>query len=63
MLLPGRHALNAGLLAANIAAAGALFYYPSMSAGLGALGTTAALSTTMGLTLTAAIGGIYVLIK
>ncbi|KAF2880616.1 hypothetical protein ILUMI_25556 [Ignelater luminosus] len=57
LLLPGRHALNSGLLAANIAAAGALFYYPSMSAGLGALGTTATLSTAMGLTLTAAIGG------
>ncbi|XP_072381402.1 NAD(P) transhydrogenase, mitochondrial-like [Diabrotica undecimpunctata] len=57
LLLPGRHALNSGLLLANIAAGGYLFYDPTMAGGLGALGTTAALSSVMGLTLTAAIGG------
>ncbi|RWS16102.1 NAD(P) transhydrogenase-like protein [Dinothrombium tinctorium] len=57
LLLPGRHALNSALLAGN---AGALAYYlidPSKVAGLSCLGTTAALSTVMGVTLTAAIGG------
>jgi NAD(P) transhydrogenase len=34
-----------------------LFYDPTMMGGLGALGTTAALSTAMGVTLTSAIGG------
>lgn len=57
LLLPGRHALNSSLLLANIAAGGYLFYDPSLAGGLGALGTTAALSSAMGLTLTCAIGG------
>ncbi|KAJ8960762.1 hypothetical protein NQ318_020055 [Aromia moschata] len=57
LLLPGRHALNSGLLLASIASGGYLFYDPTMAGGLGALGTTAALSATMGVTLTAAIGG------
>jgi NAD(P) transhydrogenase len=57
LMLPGRHALNASLLAAN---AGALGYYlvdPSFGVGMSMLGTTAALSGVMGLTLTMAIGG------
>lgn len=59
LLLPGRHALNASLLAGNV---GAMAYYflgdPASSAvGLSMLGTTAALSSIMGVTLTAAIGG------
>ncbi|KAJ8980304.1 hypothetical protein NQ317_005225 [Molorchus minor] len=57
LLLPGRHAINTGLLLSNIAAAGYLFYDASFAGGLGALGATAALSATMGVTLTAAIGG------
>ncbi|KAK6623224.1 hypothetical protein RUM43_009076 [Polyplax serrata] len=57
LLLPGRHALNAGLLAANMGAMGLFFYDPSMTAGLTALGATAGLSSAMGVTLTAAIGG------
>ena len=51
MMLPSRHALNAGLLAAN---AGAMGYFMNMS--LGMLGTSAALSGVMGVTLTMAIG-------
>lgn len=57
MLLPGRHALNAGLMAANVGAMGYYFYDPSFVAGMSMLGTTTALSTLMGVTLTAAIGG------
>lgn len=57
LLLPGRHALNLGLLAGNGAAMAYFFYDPSMAAGLSMLGITGALSSTMGVTLTAAIGG------
>ncbi|XP_060516948.1 NAD(P) transhydrogenase, mitochondrial-like [Cylas formicarius] len=57
LLLPGRHALNSALLLANVAAGGYLFYDPTLIGGLGALATTAALSSTMGVTLTVAIGG------
>lgn len=49
--------MNLGLLLANIGAGGYLFYDPTLIGGLGALGTTAALSATMGVTLTSAIGG------
>lgn len=56
-MLPGRNAINGGLLLGN-AVAMALFYMdPTFIGGLGILGTTAALSTVMGVTLTAAIGG------
>jgi NAD(P) transhydrogenase len=58
LLLPGRHAINLGLGAGNVAAMGWFFWDPSMSAGLSMLGTTTALSTIMGVTLTAAIGGV-----
>lgn len=57
LILPGRHFLNSSLLAGNI---GALIWYmadPSMNVGMSMLGTTATLSTIMGVTLTAAIGG------
>lgn len=57
LLLPGRHFINGGLLAANAAAMAAFYMDPSLMQGLGILGTTAALSTAMGVTLTAAIGG------
>lgn len=57
LYLPSRHAINVGLLTANIAAGATLFCSPTLGVGLGALGATAALSSTMGLTLTAAIGG------
>lgn len=57
LLLPGRHALNSALLAGNI---GAMSYYMMSGdniVGLSCLGTTTVLSTIMGVTLTAAIGG------
>lgn len=57
LLLPGRHILNGGLLAGNAACMAAFYMDPSITAGLGLLGTTAALSTAMGVTLTSAIGG------
>merc|ERR1712226_169587 len=57
LMLPGRHALNAGLLASNIGAMSYFLYDPSMSVGLAMLGTTATLSGVMGVTLTMAIGG------
>jgi len=56
-LLPGRHALNAGLLATNV---GAMSYYmmtDNLVSGLAMLGTTTTLSSVMGVTLTMAIGG------
>merc|ERR1712086_1200784 len=56
-LLPGRHALNGGMLAANAAAMGYFLYSPDFVSGLGCLGTTTGLSAAMGVTLTMAIGG------
>ena len=50
LMLPGRHALNVGAI-------GYFMVDLSMSVGLGMLGTTAALSGVMGVTLTMAIGG------
>lgn len=57
LMLPGRHALNASLMAANVGAMGYFLMDPSYSIGLGMLSTTAALSGVMGVTLTMAIGG------
>ena len=57
LLLPGRHALNSALLLGCVASMGYFLTDPSKLAGLYSLGTTAALSTIMGVTLTAAIGG------
>merc|ERR1719228_334711 len=57
LMLPGRHALNAGLLAANVGAMGYFLVDPSLSVGLAMLGPTAPLSGVMGITLTMAIGG------
>lgn len=58
LLLPGRHMLNLGLLLGNI---GAMGYFlnggDSLLLGMSMLGTTTALSSVMGVTLTAAIGG------
>merc|ERR1712038_1638460 len=57
LMLPGRHALNGGLLAANVGAMGYFLMDPSFGVGISMLGTTAALSSIMGVTLTMAIGG------
>ncbi|KAM5192187.1 NAD(P) transhydrogenase, mitochondrial [Mantella aurantiaca] len=57
LLLPGRHMLNASLMAAS---AGGMIPYmldPSYTTGITCLGTVSALSAVMGVTLTAAIGG------
>lgn len=59
LLLPGRHAINLGLGAANVGALGVFFWDPTMSVGLSMLGATTALSTIMGVTLTVAIGGVH----
>jgi NAD(P) transhydrogenase len=56
-MLPGRHALNAGLLASNVGAMGYFLMDPSYNVGLSMLGTTSSLSAIMGVTLTMAIGG------
>jgi len=57
LMLPGRHAINASLLAANVGAMGYFIMDPSLGVGMAMLGTTAALSGVMGVTLTMAIGG------
>ena len=57
LLLPARHALNAGLGLANVAAMGLFMTSGELGTGLGMLGTTTALSSVMGVTLTVAIGG------
>ena len=57
LLLPGRNLLNGGMLLANV---GALSYFmtnPGYATDMSCLGTTALLSSAMGVTLTSAIGG------
>ncbi|XP_045760567.1 NAD(P) transhydrogenase, mitochondrial-like isoform X2 [Maniola jurtina] len=56
LLLPGRHAINAGLLAGSLGCGGALIAFPE-APGLPLLSAAAILSGIQGLTLTAAIGG------
>lgn len=62
LLLPGRHALNAGLLAGSLGCGGALLALPD-APGLPLLSAAAVLSGIQGLTLTAAIGGAYAAIE
>lgn len=57
LILPGRHALNASLLAANVGAMGYYMTNPGFGADMSCLSTTALLSSVMGVTLTSAIGG------
>lgn len=57
LLLPGRNLINMSLMAGNVGALGAFYTMPDFLDGLGMLGATSVLSTTLGLTLTAAIGG------
>jgi NAD(P) transhydrogenase len=57
LMLPGRHALNLALLAGNVGAMGWYMMTNNPTIGLSMLGTTTALSSVMGVTLTMAIGG------
>ena len=57
LLLPGRHAINAAMAVATAASMGYFLVDPSMASGLTALASGTALSTTLGVTLTSAIGG------
>lgn len=55
--LPARHLINSCLLSANFAALGIYMSTQNEMLGLSMLGTTSALSSLMGVTLTMAIGG------
>ncbi|XP_061739579.1 NAD(P) transhydrogenase, mitochondrial-like [Nerophis ophidion] len=57
LLLPGRHMLNAGLMAASIGCMVPFMLSSSYNTGMGCLLGVSGLSTVMGVTLTAAIGG------
>jgi len=57
LLLPGRHVLNSALMLGNVGAMGAYMMSNDATLGLSMLGTTTTLSSIMGVTLTAAIGG------
>ncbi|CAL8321368.1 unnamed protein product [Lota lota] len=57
LALPGRHAINATLMAASIGGMVPYMLDPSYLTGITCLGSVSALSAIMGVTLTAAIGG------
>lgn len=57
LMLPGRHMLNASLMAASVGGIVPYMLDPSYTMGITCLGSVSALSAVMGLTLTAAIGG------
>ena len=57
LMLPGRHVMNGGLALGNVGALGYFMYGSEYLSGLSMLGTTTALSSVMGVTLTMAIGG------
>uniref|UniRef100_W5N6D3 NAD(P) transhydrogenase, mitochondrial n=1 Tax=Lepisosteus oculatus TaxID=7918 RepID=W5N6D3_LEPOC len=57
LLLPGRHYLNASLLAASVGGMVPFMMDPSYTTGMGCLIGVSGLSAIMGVTLTAAIGG------
>ncbi|XP_050419824.1 NAD(P) transhydrogenase, mitochondrial-like [Adelges cooleyi] len=57
LLLPGRHAINASLLAGNVASMAYFFYEPTLFAGITSLSSATALSAALGLSLTSSIGG------
>ncbi|KAF4101045.1 hypothetical protein G5714_017477 [Onychostoma macrolepis] len=57
LLLPGRHMLNAGLMAASVGGIVPFMMSDSFNTGMGCLLGVSGLSTVMGVTLTAAIGG------
>ncbi|XP_008308740.1 NAD(P) transhydrogenase, mitochondrial [Cynoglossus semilaevis] len=57
LMLPGRHMLNAGLMAASVGGMVPFMLSSSYGTGMGCLLGVSGLSTVMGVTLTAAIGG------
>ncbi|KAG9342597.1 hypothetical protein JZ751_016031 [Albula glossodonta] len=57
LMLPGRHVLNASLMAASVGGIIPYMLDPSYTTGMTCLGGVSALSAIMGVTLTAAIGG------
>ncbi|CAF99856.1 unnamed protein product, partial [Tetraodon nigroviridis] len=57
LLLPGRHVMNAGLMAASMGGLVPFMLSSSYNTGMGCLVGVSGLSTIMGVTLTAAIGG------
>ncbi|XP_013884596.1 NAD(P) transhydrogenase, mitochondrial isoform X2 [Austrofundulus limnaeus] len=57
LLLPGRHMLNAGLMAASVGGMVPFMLSSSYGTGMGCLMGVSGLSAVMGVTLTAAIGG------
>ncbi|XP_060073856.1 NAD(P) transhydrogenase, mitochondrial-like [Ylistrum balloti] len=57
LLLPGRHVMNASMMGVNAAAMGLFLASGDPMTHMGALCTTTALSSALGVTLTAAIGG------
>ncbi|XP_010786020.1 NAD(P) transhydrogenase, mitochondrial-like [Notothenia coriiceps] len=57
LMLPGRHALNASLMAACVGGMVPYLLDPSYITGITCLGSVSALSAVMGVTLTSAIGG------
>ncbi|XP_076614047.1 NAD(P) transhydrogenase, mitochondrial [Chaetodon auriga] len=57
LMLPARHALNTSLMAACVGGMIPYMLDPSYTTGITCLGSVSALSTVMGITLTAAIGG------
>ncbi|XP_062333701.1 LOW QUALITY PROTEIN: NAD(P) transhydrogenase, mitochondrial [Osmerus eperlanus] len=57
LMLPGRHMLNASLMAGSVGGLVPYMLDPSYTMGITCLGSVSALSAIMGVTLTAAIGG------
>ncbi|XP_064596861.1 NAD(P) transhydrogenase, mitochondrial-like [Liolophura sinensis] len=57
LLLPGRNLLNSSMMMGNVGAMGYFMMTNELSPGLSMLGITTSLSSIMGVTLTAAIGG------
>ncbi|XP_076143900.1 NAD(P) transhydrogenase, mitochondrial [Alosa pseudoharengus] len=57
LMLPGRHMMNAGLMAASVGGMVPFMLTDSYGTGMGCLLGVSGLSTVMGVTLTAAIGG------
>lgn len=57
LLLPGRHAMNLGMLLSNVGAYGYFMMDNAYASGLSMLGIATGVSSAMGVTLTMAIGG------